>query len=167
MRIASLGNKLLQDNKLDNKTFESEPAKTATVIGTAINLIALLVSIFKPFMPSITKNIASQINVPEDISIPDVFITDAVKPGHKIGTAERLFSIIDPKKADEWRDQFGGEELKKMKAEAEAATKAKAEKKRLDKERKKAKKAAAKDGEGKDKEVDVQEIAKKVEELRT
>jgi methionyl-tRNA synthetase len=165
MRIASQGNLLLQSNTLDNKTFESSPEKTATVVGLGVNLIALLAAILRPFMPDTSISIAAQIQH-DDQLIPETWAADALKPGHKVGAAKRLFSQIPTEKETEWREQFGGEEIRKMKEELRL----KAEKKRLDKERKKAKKAAAKAGEGSvdsGKADDVQEIAKKVENLRT
>jgi methionyl-tRNA synthetase len=172
MRISALGNKLLQDNTLDNKTFESQPDKTAAVVGLGVNLITLLSAILRPFMPSTADAIATQIHLSDTLLIPEKWAADALKSGHKIGTAQRLFSQIPAEKETEWREQFGGEEVKKFKEEQRL----KAEKKRLDKERKKAKKAAKSSGEGPalappeakvEKTDDVQEIAKKVEDLRT
>jgi methionyl-tRNA synthetase len=171
MRISALGNKLLQENTLDNKTFESQPDKTATVVGLGVNLIALLSAILRPFMPATADSIAAQIHVTNTL-IPEKWAADALKPGHKIDAAQRLFSQIPAEKETEWREQFGGEEVRKFKEEQRL----KAEKKRLDKERKKAKKAGKGTGEGPalapveapvEKTDDVQEIAKKVEDLRT
>jgi methionyl-tRNA synthetase len=169
MRIASQGNLLLQSNTLDNKTFESAPELTATVVGLGVNLIALISAILRPFMPDTSASIAAQIQH-DDARIPEVWDANALKPGHKVGAAKRLFTQIPTEKETEWREQFGGEEMRKIKEELRL----KAEKKRLDKEKKKAKKAAAKGSaagedkaEGSGKTEDVQELAKKVENLRT
>jgi methionyl-tRNA synthetase len=141
MRIAALGNKLLQSNTLDNKTFEAEPDKIAAVLGLAVNLLVLLVAIFRPFIPVTSTNIAAQLGMDkgESIDIPDTWTGDYVKPGHKLGEPARLFEPIKPEMEAVWRDQFGGEEVRKAKEEKAA----KAEKKRLDKLKKKEKKAAA------------------------
>jgi len=165
MRIASLGNKLLQANTLDNKTFAAEPEKIAAVIGHAVNLLHLLVAIFRPFMPDVSASMARQIGCDvSDILIPDEFKVGVVPVGQKIGQAERLFEPIKPEKEEEWRDAYGGEELRKMKAEKAA----KAEKKRLDKLRKKEKKAAGASAAPAEGEAStVQKLAEKVEELRT
>jgi methionyl-tRNA synthetase len=77
------------------------------------------------------------------VHIPDTWEVDALKPGHAIGTPELLFTNIPAAKIDEWRDAFGGEELRRQKeieAEKTAAKKAAKEK---EKEKKKLKKAAA------------------------
>lgn len=77
------------------------------------------------------------------VHIPDTWEVDALKPGHAIGTPELLFANIPAAKIDEWRDAFGGEELRRQKeieAEKAAAKKAAREK---EKEKKKLKKAAA------------------------
>lgn len=164
MRIASLGNGLLQHNTLDNKTFDAEPTKIAAVVGLGANLIALLSAILRPFVPGVSDSIASQMKLPTDILIPSTWTADTIKPGHKIGAAVRLFTLIPTTKEAEWKEQFGGEEVRKMKEEAAK----KAAKKKADKDRKKAKKAAEKDGtKPGPTDEDVQEIAKKVEELRT
>jgi methionyl-tRNA synthetase len=176
MRIAALGNKLLQANTLDNKTFAAEPDKIATVIGLAVNLLHLLVAVFRPFMPVVAANIAAQIGCElHTIQIPDVWTGDVVRPGHRAGEAARLFEPIKPEMEQEWRESFGGEEMRKIKEELAR----KAEKKRLDKLKKKEKKAAKKGEESaaapaaaaaaddaKTTET-VQELAKQVEELRT
>ena len=50
MRISQLGNKLLQDNKLDNKLATEQPEKCAAVVGVALNHIHLLASLIEPYM---------------------------------------------------------------------------------------------------------------------
>lgn len=181
MRIASLGNELLQHNTLDNKTFEQEPEKIAGILGLASNLLVLLAAIFRPFIPVSSDSIAAQLGVASDsIQIPDTWTGDLLKPGHKLGTPARLFEPIDVKMSEVWKEQFGGEEVQKAKAEKAA----KAEQKKQDKLRRAARKAAASktavgsaqgDVAGpvpppaptpvaQDKEVE--ELAKKVEDLR-
>jgi methionyl-tRNA synthetase len=73
----------------------------------------------------------------------------ALKGGHKIGKAKYLFSRIDPKKADEWRELFGGSQADRQKKEDEAA-KAAAKKaaNKASKLKKKEKKAAQAAGTG-------------------
>ena len=74
--------------------------------------------------------------------IPDRWTADDIKPGHKIGKAKHLFSLIPLSKEQEWRDMFGGTQAERMKKEEEAAKKA--AKKAADKAKKAAKKAGAK-----------------------
>lgn len=121
--ISQAGNAFLQNNKLDNKLAETEPAKCGAVVSLALNLIHLISSIITPFMPETATGILAQLNA-EPILIPDTWTADSIKTGHEIGKAAYLFSNIKPEKGAEWRDSFGGDEVKKAKEEA-AAKKAK------------------------------------------
>ena len=151
MHIAAAGNNFLQSNRFDNKLAANEPEKAAAVVGIAINLIYLCASVFEPYLPATSKSILEQLQMPFLI-IPDHWTADDIKPGHGIGKAKYLFSQIDPKKEDEWREMFGGTQAERAKREQEAAKKAA---KKADAAAKKAsKKAAAKskeaDGEPRD-----------------
>jgi len=149
MSISALGNKLLQDNKLSNQLIAEEPDRCRAVIGLALNHVHLLAQILSPYMPEKAQSILRQLGVKgpngEDqvpIQIPDTWNSDALKPGHAVGTPELLFANIPAAKIEEWREAFGGEELRKQKeieAEKAAAKKAAREK---EKEKKKLKKAA-------------------------
>jgi len=150
MSISAIANKLLQDNKLGNLLLAEEPERCRAVIGVGLNHIHLLANILSPYMPEKSQSILRQLGVKAPngdgevpVRIPDVWEVDALKPGHAIGTPELLFANIPATKIDEWRDAFGGEELRKQKeieAEKPAAKKAAREK---EKEKRKLKKAAA------------------------
>ncbi|WYZ41042.1 hypothetical protein EsH8_IV_001383 [Colletotrichum jinshuiense] len=144
MSISTLGNKLLQDNKLDNKLLTEEPDRCAAVIGLALNQIDLLASLVTPYLPNTSTAILKQLGVEPKPFIPDTWVVDAIKPGHKLGTPEHLFSLIPANKIEEWKDAFGGEEVRKQKEEAAAKAAAKKAAKEADKARKKAKKEAEK-----------------------
>ncbi|KAK4225567.1 putative methionyl-tRNA synthetase, cytoplasmic [Podospora fimiseda] len=153
MLISGLGNKLLQDNKLSNQLIAEEPERCNAVVGIALNLIHLLANILTPYMPGKAQSILKQLGLKapsedEDIpvSIPDVWEADALKPGHVLGTPELLFSNIPAAKIEEWREAYGGEELKKLKeieAQKAAAKKAAREAEKEKKKQKKLQKAAA------------------------
>lgn len=108
-------------------------------------------------MPETSESILTQLGQSPDadgkfnVHIPDVWTANALKPGQKLGEPKLLFSAIPASKLEEWRDAFGGEELKKQKAiEAEKAAAKKAAKEK-EKEKKRLKKLAAKaaqDGNG-------------------
>lgn len=126
MKIAEAGNGLIQANRLDNSLIANDPERAAAVVGTVVNLIYLLSSVFYPYLPATSKSILEQLDAPfakipslEDIK--DGWRPVALKPGHKIGKAKYLFSRIDPKKADEWREMFGGTQAERLKKEEEAA----------------------------------------------
>ncbi|KAF4924279.1 putative methionine--tRNA ligase [Colletotrichum viniferum] len=144
LSISALGNKLLQDNKLDNKLLTEEPDRCAAVVGHALNQINLIASLVSPFLPNTSKAIFEQLGVDSQPTIPDSWVVDAIKPGHKLGEPKHLFSLIPATKIEEWKDAFGGEEVRKQKEEAAAKAAAKKAAKEADKARKKAKKEAEK-----------------------
>lgn len=153
MRLSSAGNGLIQAFKLDNALIASDPALAAAVTGTVINLIYLCSAIFEPYIPATAKSIREQVDAPflQIPSLEDIengWLPKYIKPGHKIGKAAYLFTRIDEKKADEWRDLYGGNQAdreKKRKEEAELAAKKAAQKEKA-KAKKKEKKGAAATG---------------------
>lgn len=126
MRIAEAGNGLIQSNRLDNKLIAEEPERAAAVVGTVLNLIHLLSAVFTPYMPASSKSILEQLNaptayIPHGDALKENWQPNTLKAGHKIGKAAYLFTRIDPKKADEWRELFGGSQADRKKKEEEAA----------------------------------------------
>lgn len=106
LHISGRGNQFIQDNRVDNALLASNPDRCAEIVLLTINLIYVLSSVVHPYMPSTSDSIISQLNaLPR--SIPDSFSIDLF-PNHKIGTAQHLFSRIDPKMVPVWRTQFGG-----------------------------------------------------------
>ncbi|KAL1873819.1 hypothetical protein VTK73DRAFT_734 [Phialemonium thermophilum] len=150
LSISALGNKLLQDNKLSNQLLAEDPDRCHAVIGLALNHLYLLAGLIFPYMPGTARSIVRQLGLPvsEDeyldtpVHIPDTWTADEIKAGQAIGTPELLFTNIPVSKMEEWREAFGGEELRKQKAlEAEKAAAKKAQKEQ-EKEKKRLKKAA-------------------------
>ena len=149
MKIAEAGNGLIQANRLDNSLIANEPERAAAVVGTVINIIYLLASVFSPYLPATSKSINEQLEapfayIPSLEAIKDGWKPAGLKPGHKIGKAKYLFSRIDSKKADEWRELFGGSQSERQKKEEEAAKVA--AKKAANKAKKKEKKAPKPEG---------------------
>lgn len=154
MDIAQAGNNLIQSNRLDNKLAANEPEKAAAVIGLAINIIYLCASVFEPYLPATSKSILVQLDKPF-LVIPDHWTADDIDPGHHIGKAEYLFTLIDPKKEDEWRNMYGGTQAERLKKEEETAKKAAA------KAAVKAKKAERKAKKPEDSQQSIEETATK------
>ncbi|CAG8155863.1 unnamed protein product [Penicillium olsonii] len=153
MRIAEAGNGLIQANRLDNKLIAEEPERAAAVVGTVLNLIHLLSAVFTPYMPASSKSILEQLNapllyIPHGDELKDGWKPTSLKAGHKIDKAAYLFTRIDPKKADEWRELFGGSQADRKKKEEEAAKLA--AKKAAAKAKKKEKKEKGRAGAGAD-----------------
>ncbi|KAI9877229.1 MAG: hypothetical protein M1823_007137 [Watsoniomyces obsoletus] len=155
MKIAEAGNGLIQAHRLDNALIASEPKLSAAVVGTVINLIYLCSAVFEPYLPATCESIRKQLqspflNIPSEEDIKPGWLPTYISPGHNLGKAEYLFSRIDEKKAEEWREYFGGNQadrIKKEKEEAEAAAKRAAQKEKA-KAKKAEKKAKEKDGAG-------------------
>ncbi|KAK3988880.1 putative cytosolic methionyl-tRNA synthetase [Cladorrhinum sp. PSN332] len=128
LQASQRGNGFLQSNKLDNSLYENEPSKCAAVIGLAINLVHLLASLISPYMPTTATSINAQLRA-DALPILERWTADTIKPGHEIGLSQHLFSRIKPEMAQEWREKYGSEEVKKLKEE-EAVLKAKKTSKR-------------------------------------
>lgn len=140
LQFSGLGNKLLQDNKLDNRLLTEEPARCASVISVALSHIHLLANLLAPYAPNMSSTILNQLGLDGKAHIPDTWTFDSIPAGHKLGTPAPLFSVIPAAKVEEWRDAFGGEELKKQKAAAAEKAAAKKREKERRKEKKKEKK---------------------------
>lgn len=123
MDLVQAGNNFVQSHKLDNKLAANEPQKAAAVTGIAINIIYLCASIFEPYLPATSKSILEQLNAPF-LPIPDHWTGDDINPHHQVGKAKYLFTQIDPKKEDEWREMYGGTQAERLKKEEETAKKA-------------------------------------------
>ncbi|KAI0889634.1 methionyl-tRNA synthetase [Annulohypoxylon maeteangense] len=146
LSISAVGNKLLQDNKLSNQLLTEDPERCNAVVGVALNHLHLLANILFPYLPETADGILRQIGVQGSgnsrFAIPDTWTPNTIPPGQALGEPKLLFSLIPTEKADEWREAFGGEELRKQKAiEMEKAAAKKAAKEK-EKERKKLKKQA-------------------------
>lgn len=106
MQISSRGNLFLQENKLDNSTYENQPDKADAIVGIGINLVYLVSSVIGPYMPDIRDKIVEILNA-NKLSIPDEFDM-WIQPGHCIGKPQYLFNRIDEKNIEEWRNKYGG-----------------------------------------------------------
>ena len=151
MKIAEAGNGLIQAHRLDNSLIASDPSLAAAVIGTVINLIYLCSAVFEPYLPATCTSIREQLqcpflNIPSEADVSPGWEPVYIKSGHKLGKAEYLFTKIDEKKAEEWREHYGGNQAERIqKQKEEAAAQAK---KQAQKEKAKAKKAEKKKGGG-------------------
>ena len=107
-----------------------------------MNLLNLLASILSPYMPDTAKAIFQQLGVEPVPRVPDTWDMQALRPGHKVGEPKLLFATIPATKVEEWREAFGGEEVRRQKELAAKKAAAKKAAKDKEKEKKKAKKAA-------------------------
>lgn len=157
MSLSARGNLFLQQNRLDNALVASHPTHAAGVVGLGLNLIYLLASCIAPFMPTTASSILEQLGSPPQLTLPEGDEAAGLSwspdrhflpAGHRIGKAAYLFSRIDEKKENEWRDMFGGLRARKLKEEEVARKQAQKEaKKKREKERKAAKQGLVEKGE--------------------
>lgn len=130
LQISALGNKFLQDSKLDNRLFSESPEVCANVIGTALNHLHLLASVLSPYMPKTAESIFEQLGVESTPRIPDTWVSNTLVEGHKLGESRPLFTMIPAAKLEEWQEAYGGSVIRAQKlAEAEKAAAKKAAKK--------------------------------------
>ena len=133
MRISARGNLYLAEEDVGVDLLKRDPARFATVLLTATNLIYALTALVHPFMPATAAAIERQLNAPERC-VPDQFRIDLF-PGHRIGQAEHLFKRIDPANEQIWRERYGGAAA----AQPDPASSAKQSKKAAAKAKQKAK----------------------------
>ena len=133
LHISSTGNRLLQAHTLDNRLASEQPAKCAAIVALGLHLVRLLAATIQPYLPATSASICTQLNIADayPLTIPEAFEADVLPPGHKLGTAAYLFSQIKPEMETKWREDFGGDEARRLRQEkAEKAAKKKAEKER-------------------------------------
>ncbi|KAL8417974.1 hypothetical protein RB594_001550 [Gaeumannomyces avenae] len=152
LSVSALGNKLLQDHKLGNQLVDENLDLANGLIALALEHLHLLASLISPYLPGTARSIMRQIGavsagetvLDSSFIIPDVWNADMLEAGKPIGEPSRPFSVIPASKLEEWREAFGGEELRKQKViEAEKAAAKKAAKEK-EKEKKRLKKEAQK-----------------------
>jgi methionyl-tRNA synthetase len=101
MEISSLGNQLLQFNEPWTK-IKSEPIFVDAVMNTAVQYVAILSVLSRPFMPNTSDRLRKMLNISEikDSGELATMINDLtngkrlVPEGHQIGAAEYLFTRI-------------------------------------------------------------------------
>lgn len=109
MLISARGNQFLQENKLDNNLFTNSPKHADAVVGCGLNLIYTLASTIAPYMPETSEKIYEILNVPA-LKISTEFNLN-LKPSHNINDAQYLFTRIDEKNVNLWREKFGGKQV--------------------------------------------------------
>lgn len=78
------------------------------MIGFAVNVSSLISLLIKPYMPDVSKEIQSQINLPNESGVlPDNFIP-MVPCNHRIGEPKPLFQKLDAKFGVELKKRYAG-----------------------------------------------------------
>ncbi|GEC79381.1 methionine--tRNA ligase [Flavobacterium aquatile] len=94
MNVARLGNKYLADEE-PWKMVKTDPARVQTQMYVALQIAAALQILCEPFLPFTSNKLSKILNL-DKLSWSSVSETsELLKPGHKIGQAEILFSQIE------------------------------------------------------------------------
>jgi len=94
MNVARLGNKYLADEE-PWKMVKTDPERVKTQMYVALQIAAALQILCEPFLPFTSNKLATILNL-KDLKWNTVSETsELLKPGHKIGEAEILFSQIE------------------------------------------------------------------------
>ncbi len=108
MNVARLGNKYLADEE-PWKTIKTDAERTKTVMYVALQIASALAVLSEPFLPFTSEKLKNMLNVSSSPSTAlrtgsvenslewnDVSTkSELLKPGHKVGKAELLFSKIE------------------------------------------------------------------------
>jgi methionyl-tRNA synthetase len=92
IRLGRLGNKYLNE-KQPWKTIKTDPEAAAKVLYVTAQLAKALSIVMEPFLPFASKDLRSQLNLPERIEWKDAI--SLIPPGHKVGEARPLFQKIE------------------------------------------------------------------------
>ncbi|KAJ0245519.1 Methionine--tRNA ligase [Hirschfeldia incana] len=124
MTISNEGNAYLQESQFW-KLFKEDKPSCAIVIRTAAGLVHLLAQLLEPFMPSFSREVFKQLNLPLHFSLSDEGIAsrlwEILPPGHKIGTPQPLFKELDKEEVDQYKIKFAGSQADRRDRDVEAA----------------------------------------------
>ncbi|KAH0676626.1 hypothetical protein KY285_024427 [Solanum tuberosum] len=144
MSISSEGNSYLQASQFW-KLYKEDRPSCSIVMRTACGLVYLLACLLEPFMPSFSREVLKQLNMPPEtqFSLSDEGgdIENGKRPwdilpaGYKIGTPAPLFKELKDEEVEFYRNKFAGSQADR----ADRALKAETEAKEMAKQLKKAK----------------------------
>ncbi|KAJ0234787.1 Methionine--tRNA ligase [Hirschfeldia incana] len=128
MSISNEGNAYLQETKFWKLYKENKPS-CAIVIRTAAGLVHLLAQLLEPFMPSFSREVFKQLNLPLQFSLSDERgeLTLASTPweilprNHKIGTPQPLFKELTEEEVQQYKEKFEGSQADRRGRNAEDA----------------------------------------------
>ena len=111
MNVARLGNKYLADEE-PWKTIKTDEERTKTIMYVALQISAALAVLSEPFLPFTSDKLKNMLNVKSSAIQTSLRWNDVskkselLKPGHKVGTAELLFSKIEDEQVQQQLDKL-------------------------------------------------------------
>ena len=94
MQLARRGNKYLADEE-PWKLIKTNPERVATIMHTAIQVVAGLAILCEPFLPHTATKLRTMLNLSETLGWDAVGNTTLVPSGHNLGKAALLFEKIE------------------------------------------------------------------------
>ncbi|GFQ00881.1 probable methionine--tRNA ligase [Phtheirospermum japonicum] len=133
MSISGEGNAYLQESKFW-KLYNEDRSSCSVVIKTSVGLVYLLACLLEPFMPSFSRKVLKQLNMPVETQISfceekgDIERAKTpwqiIPAGHKIGTPLPLFTELKDEEVESLKLRFAGSQADRIvKAKAEAESK--------------------------------------------
>ncbi len=111
MNVARMGNKYLADEE-PWKTIKTDEERTKTVMYVALQISVALAILSEPFLPFTSTKLRKMLNISlgsenENLTWQDVpSKQELLKPGHKIGKGELLFSKIEDEQVQQQLDKL-------------------------------------------------------------
>ncbi|XP_019100049.1 PREDICTED: methionine--tRNA ligase, cytoplasmic-like [Camelina sativa] len=127
MLLSGEGNRYLQENQFWKLYREDKPS-CAVVIRTAAGLVHLLAQLLEPFMPSFSREVFKQLNLPPHFSLSeqrgDVLAAsrpwEIMPPSHMIGTPQPLFKKMKDEEVQQYKEKFAGSQADRCARDAAA-----------------------------------------------
>ncbi len=114
MALSKQGNTYFQSSE-PWKLLKKDPEKANAALFILANIVKDLAVLIEPFLPETSKNMFRQMNLGrkgwDDLG------RLSLHPGHEIGSAEPIFSVVEPDTLAELRARFSGEFVKEKKDE--------------------------------------------------
>ncbi len=108
LSISRLGNQLMQSNKPWKLVKNKGEERASSVIGLAINMVALLSQLMEPFLPQTAEILWKQLAVTrESFPILGKKFVCLLPPGHRIGDPAPLVKEIKADQMDALKEKFG------------------------------------------------------------
>lgn len=110
LNISRLGNQHIQSQKpwVLVKGSDTDRARAGTIVGLAANVSCLLSIMLQPYMPTVSRTIQDQLNVPESINVLPENLVCYLPVGHHIGKPAPLFQKLESVKIEKFRKMFAG-----------------------------------------------------------